>query len=191
MVQSCMGGQQRIVRFDHCGGHARRRVDAELQFALFRIFCTEPLHQQTGKTGAGTTAERMKNQETLQTVAPFSQFSHPFHHQINHLVSDRIKSSGIIVGRVLLAGNHLHRIEKIAIDTGLNLVNAVRFKVHEDRPGHVLARSGFREERIERVDLRTQRFVSRHETIRHNFVLQAVQLPATVADLHTGLSDMQ
>ena len=51
----------------------------------------------------------------------------------------------------------------------------------------MLARAGLGEEGVERVITATDRLVARHLAVRLNTVLQAEELPATVADLATGL----
>jgi len=64
------------------------------------------------------------------------------------------------------------------------------FQVNKDGSGDVLARPYFTEERIERVVTPSDRLVTGHLTIRLDAVLEAVELPAGVAHLDTGLADM-
>jgi len=54
----------------------------------------------------------------------------------------------------------------------------------------VFASSSFTEERVERVVSTTNRLVTRHLTIGLDAMFQTVQLPAGVANLHSGLADM-
>ena len=66
VLQRGVGGQDGVVGLHHSRGHLRCRVDGELQLGLLAVVDTEPLHQQRGEAGAGTAAERVEDQETLQ-----------------------------------------------------------------------------------------------------------------------------
>lgn len=63
-------------------------------------------------------------------------------------------------------------------------------EVHEDGPWYVLAGTGFAEKRIETVVTAAHGLVRRHLAVRLDPVLQAVQLPAGIADLHTTLTNV-
>ena len=63
-------------------------------------------------------------------------------------------------------------------------------EVDEDGTWHVLAGASLAEERVERVVAATNGLVTRHLAIGLDAVLQAVQLPAGVPDLDSGLSDV-
>lgn len=70
------------------------------------------------------------------------------------------------------------------------LTNNSRFQVHEHSPGHMLARAGLTEERVEGVVSSAQGLVRGHLAVRLDAMLQAVQLPAGVADLHASLANV-
>ena len=72
----------------------------------------------------------------------------------------------------------------------MNLTDNGRFEIDKDSPGHVLAGAGLAEEGVEGVIPTTDGLVTGHLTIRLDPVLQAVQLPARVADLNPGLADV-
>ena len=61
-----------------------------------------------------------------------------------------------------------------------HLVDDTGLQVHEDRPGDVFAGPGLGEESVEAVVRHTQRGVGRHQTVRVDPVLQAVQFPAVL-----------
>ena len=63
-------------------------------------------------------------------------------------------------------------------------------QVHKHCPGHVLAGTGLAEEGVEGVITASDGLVTGHLAVRLNTVLQAVQLPARIADLDTGLADV-
>ena len=68
--------------------------------------------------------------------------------------------------------------------------NDSRFQVYHNCSGDMLAGSGLAEEGIEGVVSAPDRLVAGHLTIGLDAVLQAIQLPACIAHLHTCLPDM-
>lgn len=70
------------------------------------------------------------------------------------------------------------------------LTNYSRLQVHKYSPRHMLPRSSLAEESVEGVVSSAQGLVRRHLAIRLDAVLQAVQLPAGIADLDSGLADV-
>lgn len=70
------------------------------------------------------------------------------------------------------------------------LTDDSRFQIYKDGPGNVLASSRLAEEGIEAVVSSSEGLVGRHLSIRLYAVLQAVQLPASVANLDAGLTDV-
>ena len=65
-----------------------------------------------------------------------------------------------------------------------------RFKVDHDSPGDVLPVTSLTEEGVECIVLLAGGGITRHHTIGLDPVLQAVQLPAGVTHLDSGLADM-
>lgn len=63
-------------------------------------------------------------------------------------------------------------------------------EIHKDGPGHVFAGASLREEGVEGVVATADRLVTGHLAVRLDAMLQTVQLPAGVADLHSGLADV-
>lgn len=82
----------------------------------------------------------------------------------------------------------------------LNLKNCTRIKilftndgglqVDEDSAGNVLAGAGLAEEGVEAVISATNSLVRGHLAVRLDAVLKAVELPAGIADLDSGLSNV-
>ena len=64
------------------------------------------------------------------------------------------------------------------------------FQIDKDTSGHVLSGAGLAEEGVEGVVAAADGLVAGHLPVRLDAMLQAVQLPACIADLHTGLSNM-
>lgn len=65
-----------------------------------------------------------------------------------------------------------------------------RFKIDEDSTGHVLASSGLAEEGVEGVVSASDGLVCWHLTIRLDAMLEAIQLPASITDLDSGLANV-
>ncbi len=64
------------------------------------------------------------------------------------------------------------------------------FQINENSSGYVLAGSSLAEEGVERVVTASDCLVAGHLTIRLDAVFQTVQLPAGVANLTSGLTDV-
>lgn len=101
--------------------------------------------------------------------------------------TDRVVTTSVVVGGILLAGDQLLRVEELAVRARADLVNDGWLEVNEHAAGHVLAGSSLGEERVERVVAAADRLVRWHLAIRCDAVLKAVELPARVTNLATGL----
>ena len=77
---------------------------------------------------------------------------------------------------------------ELAVGAGAHLVDHRRLEVDEDGARHVLARAGLREEGVEGVVAAADGLVRGHLAVRLDAVLEAVELPARVASLDTGLA---
>uniref|UniRef100_A0A8W7P101 Uncharacterized protein n=1 Tax=Anopheles coluzzii TaxID=1518534 RepID=A0A8W7P101_ANOCL len=190
MLQGGVGGQDGVVRLDHGRRHLRGRVDGELELRLLAIIHRQTLHQQRGEAGTGTATERVEDQETLQPGALVRQLADAVQHQIDDLLADGVMATGVVVRRILLAGDQLLRVEQLAVRAGAYLIHDRRLQIDEHGTGHMLAGSGLREEGVERIVTTADRLVRRHLAVRLDAMLETVQLPAGVTDLDTGLSDV-
>ncbi len=63
-------------------------------------------------------------------------------------------------------------------------------QVHKDSSGDMFASSSLTEEGVEGVISSSDGLVAGHLTVRLNAMLQAVELPACIAHLGSGLADM-
>ncbi|PWU95536.1 hypothetical protein C3747_266g55 [Trypanosoma cruzi] len=133
---------------------------------------------------------RRDTQESLQTRAVVRKLADAVKAQVHDLLADRVVAASVVVRRILLAGDQLLGVEKLAVRPRADLVHHRRLQVEEHRARHVLASAGLREERVERVVLHTNRLVGRHRTVGLDTVLQTEQLPARIANLATGLTDV-
>ena len=67
VLQGGMGSQDRVVGLNDSGGDLGRGVDGELQLGLLSVVNAEPLAEQRGQTGSGTSTEGVEDQESLES----------------------------------------------------------------------------------------------------------------------------
>ena len=132
----------------------------------------------------------MEEEEALEPGALVSKLANTVKDKINNLLADGVVTPGVVVGRVLLAGDELLGVEHLVVDAAPDLVNHGGLQVHEHGPGHVLTAPGLGEEGVEAVVLGPDGLVAGHGAVGLDAVLEAVQLPAGIAHLDAGLADM-
>ena len=81
-------------------------------------------------------------------------------------------------------------MEQLAVGASADLVDHAGLKINEDGTRDVLACTSLGEEGVEGVIATTDGLVGGHLTVGLDSVLKAVELPAAVAALHTGLTKM-
>lgn len=119
-----MGGQDCVVRFDDGRGCLRSRVDGELELGLLSILGSEALEHQGAKAGSSAASKRVEDEESLERVTVVCDIASsainveqaasstltrnttdPIHDRINHLLSDSIVTTSIVVRRILLSAD--------------------------------------------------------------------------------------
>ena len=88
----------------------------------------------------------MEDEESLETSALIGQLPDPVKAEIDDLLSDGVVSSGVVVGSILLAGDHLLRVEELSVGSSSDLIDDSRLQIQEDGSGYVLARTSLAEE---------------------------------------------
>ena len=139
VLQRGVRGQDRVVGLDNRGGRLRGRVDAELQLALLAIVDRQTLHEEGAEAGTSTATERVEDQEALETTAVVGDPADLVEDLVDQLLADRVVATGIVVGRILLAGDHVLGVEQAAIGASPDLVDDVGLEIAVDRARHVLA----------------------------------------------------
>ena len=81
-------------------------------------------------------------------------------------------------------------MEKLSVSSGSDLINDSWFQIEEDTSWDVFSSSGFAEEGVECIITTTNSFVRWHLTIRLNTVFEAEQLPASITNLNTSLTNV-
>jgi len=99
-------------------------------------------------------------------------------------------AAGEVVGSILLAGNKLLRVEQLPVGTSSHFVDNGGLQVKENAAGDMLSSARLREEGVESIIATTNGLVGGHLAIGLNAVLQAIKLPAGIADLDTSLADV-
>ena len=127
-----MRGQDGVVGLDNGGGNLRGGIDTELKLALLAVIDREALHEKGTKARAGSTTERVKDEETLETGAVVGNATDFVEHLINELFADGVMTASIIVGRVLLSGDHLLRVEEATVCAGADLVDHIGLEIAVD-----------------------------------------------------------
>ena len=132
----------------------------------------------------------MKDQESLQTSAVVGQLADAVQAQIDNFFTEGVVSTGEVICSILFAGDQLFRMEQLTVGSGTDLIDDGGLQIDEDGPGDVFASTSLGEEGVESIITTTDGLIGGHLTIRLDTVLQAVQLPAGVTDLDTGLTDV-
>lgn len=139
VLQRGVGSKNRVVGLDNRGGGLGRRVDAELELALLSVVNRQALHQQRAESGTGTSTERVEDQETLKASAAIGDAANLIQDLVDQLLSDRVVATGVVVGCILLARNHLLGVEEASVGAGADLVDDVGLEIAVDGARNVLA----------------------------------------------------
>jgi hypothetical protein len=131
----------------------------------------------------------VEDQEALQTRTAVGDMADFVEDLVNELLADGVVAAGIVVGRVLLAGDHLLRVEQAAVRAGADLVDDVGLEIAVDGAGDVFALTRLGEEGGEAlVAVGLVLALLGQVAIRLDAMFEAIQLPARVCDLATCLS---
>ena len=139
MLEGGVGGEDGVVRLHDGGGDLGCRVDAELELALLAVVDRQTLHEKRTETGTSATTEAVEDEETLETRAVICNAPHLVKDLVDELLADSVVPAGVVVGGILLASDHLFRVEQRAVGTSANLVDDIGLEVGVDRARHVLA----------------------------------------------------
>lgn len=81
-------------------------------------------------------------------------------------------------------------MEQLPVRPGPYFIHNSWFEINEDCPGNMLSGTCLAEEGVEAIVASADGLVGGHLPVRLDSVLQAVQFPAGIADLHTSLAHM-
>jgi len=190
VLEGGVGGQDGVVRLNDSGGDLRSRVDGKLQLGLLSIVDRESLQEEGTESGTGTTTKGVEDEEALETSAVISQLSDSVQDKVDDFLSDGVVTTSIVVGGIFLSGDQLFGVEELSVGSGTDFVNDGRFQVHKDGTRDVLSGTSFREEGVEGVVAATDGLVGGHLSVGLDAVFKAIEFPAGISDLDTGLTNM-
>jgi hypothetical protein len=190
VLEEGVAGQNHVVGLNNGVGNLGRGPDAETNLGLLAVVDRETLAKKGAKTGSSATTNGLVDHKALETSAVVGQLADAVENEVDNLLSNGVVTTGKVVGGILLAGDELLGVEELAVGAGADLVDNSGLEVDEHGTGNVLAGAGLREEGVEGIIATTDGLVGGHLAIRLNSVLEAEQLPAGVAALDTGLTDV-
>ncbi len=91
----------------------------------------------------------MENQETLETRAVIGDGADLVKDLVDQLLSDGVVTTGVVVGGILTASDHLLWVEQGAVGTGANLINHVWLEIAVNSAWNILSLPSLREESAE------------------------------------------
>jgi hypothetical protein len=185
-----VGGEHRVVGLNDGGGDLGRGVNAEVKLGFLSVVNRESFEEERAETRSRSTTNGVEDQETLETGALIGELANSVEAEVNNLLSDGVMSTSVVVCSILLASDELFGVEQLTVGTGPHFINDSGFKVKEDSTGNVFASAGFREEGVEGIISVTYGLVRWHLAIRLDSVLEAIEFPASVTNLGTGLSNV-
>ena len=101
--------QTYIVWLHHSSGDLRGRVDGELEFGLLSIVNRKALHEERSEARSRASTEGVEDEESLKSGTGIRDLADSVQDEVHDLLADGVVAAGVVVGRVLLAGDHLKR----------------------------------------------------------------------------------
>lgn len=190
VLQKGVGGEDRVVRLNNGGRDLRRRGDSESKLGLAAVVHGETLQKKRSKTGTSTSTSGMEDKESLKSGTVVGELSDAVQDEVNNLLSDGVVTTGVVVGSILLSVDDLLGVVELGVGSRADFVTHSGLKIDVDGTGDVLAGLSLAEESVEGVIGYTKAGVGGHGAIGVDSVLKAVQLPALVTGLDTGLTQM-
>merc|ERR1719277_1960303 len=190
VLKEGMHTEHGVIRLDHGRSNLRTGPNREADFRLLAIIDRQALQHQTPKATPSAAANSVVDHEPLQARAIVRQLANAVQHQVDDLLTDSVMAASEVVCRILFPSDELFGMEQLAICSSSHLIYDGRLQVHHHATGHVLPGASLREKSVEGVVSTTDGLVARHLSVGLNAMLQAEQLPARIADLDAGLSDV-
>jgi hypothetical protein len=191
MFKQRVDAEDGVVWLDHGSSNLRACPDCETQLGLLAVVDREALQHEASETTASATANGIEDHEALQACAIVSKLTDAVENQIHNFLADGVVSTIEVVGGILLASDQLLRVEQLTVCAGAHLIDHGGLQVDHDAAWHMLASTSLGEEGVEGVIATTNGFIGGHLSIRLDAVLEAEKLPASIANLHTTLSEVK
>ena len=97
VLEERMDAKYCVVGLDDRGGDLGAAPDGERDLGLLAVIDGKALEQEAAKTGTGTTADGVVDEETLETGAVISELANAIEDQIDNLLTDGVVTTGEIV----------------------------------------------------------------------------------------------
>ncbi len=99
-------------------------------------------------------------------------------------------TTGVVVGGILLSADDLLGVVQLSVGSGTHLVTHSWFEINIDSTRNVFSSAGLAEEGVESIIASSDGLVAGHLTVRLDSVLEAVEFPAAISGLDTGLAQV-
>jgi hypothetical protein len=132
VLKGSVGSQDGVVGLNNGGGVLGGRVDAELQLGLLAVVHGKALHEESTETRTSTTTERVEDEEALETSAVVGDAADLVEDLVDHLLSNGVVTTSIVVRGILLASDHVLGVEKTTVGTSADLIDNVGLKIAVD-----------------------------------------------------------
>ena len=190
VFQESMGGENRVVGLNNSSRHLGRRRDGEGELGLASVVDRKTLQKERSKTRPSTSSSRMEDKKSLKPGTVVSKLADTIQNKVNNLLANGVVTTRVVVGSILLSVDDLLRMVQLGVGASTDFVTNRGLEIDVDGTGDMLSGLRLAEERGERIIGCTQRVLSVHVTIRGNAMLKAVQFPALVTSLDTGLTQV-
>merc|ERR1719262_587848 len=190
VLQQGVGGKHVIVRLDDSSGGLRGWGHGVRQLGLFAVVDGQTLQKKGAKTGAGTSASGVVDEETLQTSAVVRKLAHSVKDKVDNFLANGVVATGVVIGGIFLSGDQLLGVVQLTVRAGADLIDHSRLEVDVHSAGHVLASTSLREKGVESIVASTDGLIGRHLAVRLDTVLEAEKFPGGITDLDTGLAEV-
>lgn len=188
VLQESMGREDRVVRLDNSGRNLRGRRNGKGQLGLAAIVDGKTFQQEGSQTRSGTSSSGVEDEESLQSGTVVGKLADTVQDRVNNLLSNGVVTTGVVVGSILLSTNDLLGVVKLGVGSGADFVTNGGLQIHVESTRDVLSGGGFGEEGVVRIVGNSS--LGNDFSVRGDSVLQAVEFPALVTDLDTGLTEM-
>merc|ERR1719470_688113 len=190
VLEQGVHAQHGVVGLDHGSTDLWATPHRETDLRFLTVVHRQTFQHKASETRSGTTTDGLVDQETLQTSTIVGQLTHSIKAQVYDLFSDSVVPTSEVVRRVFFSGNQLLGVKQLTVGPRSHLIHHRGLQVYEYRTRHMLPCPSFGEKGVERIVSPTNGLVRRHLTIGLNPVLQTEQLPTSISDLDTGLTQV-
>lgn len=81
----------------------------------------------------------MEDEETLETRAVIGNTANLVQNLIDQLLANSVVTTSVVVGGILLASDHLLRVEQAAVGTGADFIDDVGLEIAVNGTGNIFA----------------------------------------------------